>query len=365
MSLASTLDRHDVALKLPRLAERFDLLDDAPIGRPSGFGAVWRAFDRKLHLEVAIKISDQELASEVRACRAVDGPTVRVYEYFEHDGWYAYAMELLTAPWTTIDGLGDHYRRGRTRALQRYLDGFQIADAILAALDALHGQPYSRNGRRVHADIQPRNVFVCWKPGNDPLQPWRLPAQRGLVKIIDLGLTVLKGEEHRGWHPAYADPRRNLAHHGHDMYSLAIMFLELVCGARPDHHAMGHSARIAEHIAAHPSGSMALDRMAINFANQAARAAANPALTARSLRELLQQLVFSHPPLHFAALRDIDECAGASLQREELVEVIFPIYALHYGWRYRTEARTAFLRDEVLALTDAGLLVRSGQHYAL
>lgn len=365
MSLASTLDRTDIDRALPRLTERFELLGNAPIGEPSGFGAVWRAFDRLLQQEVAIKISDQDLTPEVRACRAVDGPTVRVYDYFQDNGWYAYSMELLAPPWKTIDALLDDYRRKRTRPLQRYLDGFQVADAVLAALDAFHGQPYSHGSRRVHADIQPRNVFVHWKPNNDPLKPLRLSPGRELVKIIDLGLTVFKGESHVGWHPNYADPRRDVAHHGHDLYALAIVFLELVCGVRPSHHTMGHSTRIAEHVEAHSSGSTAINSMAVEFANQAARASANPALTARKLRDLLCQQLFALAPLHLAAMRDIDEFGVGLVRRTELADVIFPIYALHYGWNYRTEARVAFLQDEVRALADRRLLICVGHRYGL
>jgi serine/threonine protein kinase len=361
MSLAATLCVADIARILPCLTERYDFLGTGPIGRPSGFGAVWRAYDRLLCEIVAIKISDMDLRSEVRFCRSIDGHTVRVYDYFQQNGWYAYAMELLTEPWTTIDELISAHD-GRDM-LQRYFDGCQVIDAVLAALNQVHGLPYSREQRHVHADIQPRNLFVRWKPKSCARTVFRLRGGRELIKIIDLGLTVRKGDEHVGYHPAYSSPNREVAHHGDDLYSLAVVFLELVTGVRPSHFTMGHSARIRDHVIAHRSGSVAIDSIAIEFANCAARAAANPALTATSLREQLDLDLFQQPQLVLLALRELDRYRPGPLKKSEMAEMLFPMYAEYHGWKNTTNNRLLGIQEDIAEMAETGLLVRDGYRY--
>jgi len=361
MSSAFFLGVADIANLLPCLTDRFEFLDAGPIGRPSGFGAVWRARDRLLGQTVAIKISDSDLKGEVQYCRMIDGHTVRVYDYFEQNDWYAYAMELLAEPWTTIDTLiAGHDGRDM---LQRYLDGFEILDATLAALAQIHGAPYSRERRHVHADIQPRNLFVWWQPGTSPREVFRLRDGRKLVKVIDLGLTVDRGERHEGLHALYALPWRDVAHHGHDLYSAAIVFLELITGARPCHHTMGHSARIMGHVEAHSSGSVAIDFMAAEIANRAARAGANAALTAGRLREELACSVFDLPPLHLLVLRELARYQPGPLKKSEMAEFLFPMYAEYHGWKNATVNRTAAIQEDVLDMADACLLFRDGHRY--
>lgn len=361
MSLASTLDIADIARLLPSLTDRFEFPDSRPMGRPSGFGAVWRAHDRLLDQAVAIKISDSDLSSEVRYCRKIDGHTVRVYDYFERSGWYAYAMELLAEPWTTIDALIG--RHDGCDMLQRYLDGFEVIDAVLAALGHIHGVPYSRERRHVHADIQPRNVFVWWQPKGNPRDVFRLRAGRDLVKVIDLGLTVHKGEWHEGRHPHYANPGRDVAHHGHDLYSAAVMFLELVTGVLPSHHTMGHSSRIMDHVIAHSSGSIAIDCIAVEFANEAARAGVSGGPTAARLRQLLASWLFDLPHMHLLALRELVRQQPGPMKKSEMAALLFPVYAKHLGWKNATGSRMEAIQEEVLEMADAGLLVRDGYHY--
>jgi serine/threonine protein kinase len=363
MSRIANLSAADIARYLPQLVERFELLDAGPVAPPGGFGAVWRARDRLLQQNVAIKISDTDLSSEVMFCRSIDGHTVRVYDYVQQNGWDAYAMELLAAPWQTISTLISEHN-GRNM-LQRYFDAIEVIDGVLAALEHIHGVPYSRGGRHVHADIQPRNVFVWWTPKTNRREVFRLPHGRDLIKIIDLGLTVSKGDPHAGYHPNYSYPLRDVAHQGHDLYSVAIVFLELVTGALPSHHVMGHRARIASHVAANSSGSSAIDLIAVEFATRAARAASNTALTATKLREHLSDAVFDVPHLRLLVLREIHRQQTGPLKKTEMAEFLFPLYADNLGWTNRTDGRLEWIQGDVLDMAQEGLLVRDGHHYHL
>lgn len=363
MSRVANLSVADIARYLPQLIQRFELLDTGPVAPPGGFGAVWRARDRWLQQIVAIKISDSDLRSEVQFCRSIDGHTVRVYDYMQQNGWYAYAMEFLAAPWRTISALISEHN-GRNM-LQRYFDGFEVIDGVLEALEHIHGAPYSREGRHVHADIQPRNVFVWWTPKTNRHDVFRLPFGRDLIKIIDLGLTVNHGDPHAGYHPNYSYPQRDIAVHGHDLYSVAVVFLELITGVLPSHHAMGHRTRIASHVAAHSSGSAAVDRMAVEFATRAARAATNAALTATREREELSEALFDLPPLRLLVLREIDRCQPGPLKKADMAEFLFPLYAGYYGWTNRTDGRLLSIQRDLLDMAQADLLVRDGHHYYL
>ena len=143
-----------------------------------GVGAVYRAFDRNLNREVAIKrvlseggfdANDSEdeatkaLLKEATALCSVQHPhIVTVYDAgVDEDGPYV-VMELLSG--RTLDEMVE---RGTMTWVDFRETAIQCLEALIAAQEL----------NLVHRDIKPSNVMVTW-----------LPSGKFQVKLVDFGL---------------------------------------------------------------------------------------------------------------------------------------------------------------------------------
>jgi eukaryotic-like serine/threonine-protein kinase len=141
---------------------------DAELGR-GGMGVVYRAWDTRLHRNVALKflpesvISDSDalerLQREARAASALNHPNIcTVYDLGQDGDLLFIAMELLEGR-----TLQEHIEAGKIK-ISNVLDwSIQIADA----LEVAHARGI------VHRDLKPSNIVVT---------------DRGLIKILDFGL---------------------------------------------------------------------------------------------------------------------------------------------------------------------------------
>src|SRR5215831_8935627 len=137
-----------------------------------GMGEVYRARDRKLDREVAIKVLPTFLSSdpdrlrrfeqEARAAAALNHPNIlAVYQLGTYEEAPYIVSELLKG-----ETLRDQVRRGPLE-LPKLLDySVQIADGLAAA----HGKGI------MHCDLKPENLFVT---------------NEGRIKILDFGLAKL------------------------------------------------------------------------------------------------------------------------------------------------------------------------------
>jgi tRNA A-37 threonylcarbamoyl transferase component Bud32/dienelactone hydrolase len=152
-----------------RTISHYQVLEE--LGR-GGMGVVYRARDRKLDREVALKVLPPELVSveerrqrffqEARAAAALKHPAVAVvYEVDEADGEHFIAMELVEGR-TLRDVLAEGPLPPE-RALE-------IARGILEALSAAHEKHI------VHRDLKPQNIMI---------------QDGGAVKVLDFGLAKL------------------------------------------------------------------------------------------------------------------------------------------------------------------------------
>jgi serine/threonine protein kinase len=197
------------------------------LGR-GGMGVTYKAIDTHLRCPVALKIISTQLLGnesarsrflrEARAAASVRHSNVAsVFHLGESGGNYFYAMEFVDGE--TLEAL--LHRRG---PLETEL-ALEIVTQVAAGLTAIHKQ------HLVHRDIKPSNIMVAWEEG-------RLEN----VKIIDLGLAKGITEDRLSiagsfiGTPTYASPEQ-FAGLGtdirSDLYSLGVMFWEMLSGKRP------------------------------------------------------------------------------------------------------------------------------------
>jgi len=210
------------------LAPRFPELEiQGLIGR-GGMGAVYRARQKGLDRPVALKILPGEaardpawperFAREARALARLSHPgIVAVYDSGERQGLYFFAMEF-------VDGTSLRQMIQARSATPR--EALSIVTQVCDALQYAHEEGV------VHRDIKPENILVD---------------KRGRVKIADFGLAKLVCGERGGLTltrsgetmgtPHYMAPEQwekpHEVDHRADIYSLGVVFYELLTGELP------------------------------------------------------------------------------------------------------------------------------------
>ena len=201
------------------LAGRYELLGMLGIG---GMGCVYRARDRELDEQVALKMLRPELVAnpvmlgrfrqEVKLARRVTHTNVaRTFDIGEHEGQKFLTMELVEG-----ESLGALLGRERRLSIARVVE---VVEATCAGLSAAHAAGV------VHRDLKPDNVLI---------------AKYGRIVITDFGIARAFDVDAKMTHggpvgtPAYMAPEQVEGKQDidarADIYALGAMAFELLTG---------------------------------------------------------------------------------------------------------------------------------------
>ncbi|MFF4731864.1 protein kinase [Streptomyces mirabilis] len=207
------------------IAGRYSLL--SPLGA-GGMGTVWRAYDKVLHREVAIK--------EVRAPAGLAAPDIeRMYTRLEREAWAAARVahpNVVTVydvamdegrPWIVMElvrgqSLADLLKAEGRLSPQR---AASIGLEVLAALHAAHGTGV------LHRDVKPANVLM---------------AKDGRVVLTDFGIAMIEGDSALTMtgevvgSPEFLSPERALGQRSgpaSDLWSLGVLLYAAVEARSP------------------------------------------------------------------------------------------------------------------------------------
>jgi predicted Ser/Thr protein kinase len=210
------------------LAPRFPQLEILDLLGQGGMGAVYKARQPGLDRLVAVKILPPEISQdstfierftrEARALAKLSHPNiVAVYDFGQADGFCYFVMEY-------VDGV--NLRHAIRAGDLKSAEALKIVPQICDALQFAHDEGI------VHRDIKPENILMD---------------KKGLVKIADFGLAKLLGQEAgdisltgtnqamgtvRYMAPEQMEGARDIDHRA-DIYSLGVVFYELLTGELP------------------------------------------------------------------------------------------------------------------------------------
>lgn len=216
-------------------AGRYELSEEIGSG---GSSRVWRAHDRQLGRDVAVKVlSDakdearaREFVGEARAMASVrDDRVARIYDCGRDAATGSlFVVEELANGWPLDEVMN---RAGGVMSPERAAG---VASQVAAALSAIHARGITHN------DVKPRNVIIC---------------RDGRVKLVDFGIAGPDGVS-PGSRPgltagsvAYMSPEAaqgKPTDERSDVYSLGCMLYEMLSGRAPFDDGSAHDVMRAQ-----------------------------------------------------------------------------------------------------------------------
>lgn len=213
---------------LSRIEELFPALQVLELLGAGGMGAVYKAKQEGLDRIVALKILPEEFdhdakfslrfTREARTLAKLNHPNiVSVYEFGNVHGMFFFLMEFVDGP-----TLRNVVQAGELAPQQSLAIIPQLCDAL----------QYAHDNGVIHRDIKPENILLT---------------REGVVKIVDFGLSRILGTANQtsdltGTHQVMGTPRymapeqfEGVQHVDHraDIYSLGVVFYELLTGELP------------------------------------------------------------------------------------------------------------------------------------
>jgi serine/threonine protein kinase/tetratricopeptide (TPR) repeat protein len=168
---------------IPESGQRFGPYEILGRLGSGGMGLVFRAWDERLHREVAVKLLHESykmpgmrerFLQEARAASALNHPNIcTVFDIGAQDGTPYLVMELLEG-----ETVRSRIERGALAPEEIVRYALEIADALAAA----------NTKGIVHRDIKPANIFLV-----------KMPNGKSQAKVLDFGLAKIGLEERGGW----------------------------------------------------------------------------------------------------------------------------------------------------------------------
>ena len=201
------------------LGERYEVIELIGTG---GMANVYKAVDRKLNREIAIKVLKDEYSSnknfvskfkaEAQAAAGLMHPNiVNVYDVGDENGLYYFVMEL-------VDGI----------TLKNYIEKkirLSVKEAVSIAIQVSMGIEAAHNKGIIHRDIKPQNIII---------------SRDGKVKVADFGIARAATSDTITTHAMgsvhYTSPeqaRGGYSDAKSDIYSIGISLFEMVTGRVP------------------------------------------------------------------------------------------------------------------------------------
>jgi len=202
-------------------AGRYQIIEELGHG---GMGKVYRALDKKLNEEVALKLIKPEIASdkdtltlfqnELKTARKISHPHVgRMYELMEDQGLHFITMEYIAGQ--------------DLRGLIKQTGQLTIGKAVAIAKDVCEGLAEAHGLGVVHRDLKPGNILID-KDGNARIMDFGIA--RSLSGKGITGAGVMMGT------PEYMSPEQvegKDVDQRSDIYSLGVILYEMLTGKVP------------------------------------------------------------------------------------------------------------------------------------
>jgi tetratricopeptide (TPR) repeat protein/predicted Ser/Thr protein kinase/TolB-like protein len=270
-----------------------------------GMGAVYKARDREVDREVALKVIRPELAGHpdvlrrfkqelILARQVTHKNVVRIFDLGEAEGAKFISMEY-------IDG-----RDLRSLLAERGKfepgEAVGIIEQVCHALDAAHAEGV------IHRDLKPQNIMVD-KHGRVAVMDFGIARSRELSGLTQTGALVGT--------PEYMSPEQTKGEEidsRSDLFSLGIIFYELLTGKSP-YVATTSAASLLKRIQERAIPPAKLDPAIPKFVNDIVVRCLeiDPERRYGSAREIMQDLEARHPPrrgvtaLHLPRFRMVEE----------------------------------------------------------
>jgi len=222
VSHTETLESHKEELTTgSTFAERYKIIEELGKG---GMGRVYRAVDKKLKEEVALKLIKPEIASdkksidrfsnELKFARKIAHKNVgRMYELLEEKGSHFITMEYV--PGQDLKGL------------IRQTGQLAIGTAISIAKQVCEGLAEAHRLGVVHRDLKPSNLMID-REGNARIMDFGIARSLRTKGITGAGVMIGT--------PEYMSPEQvegKEADQRSDIYSLGVLLYEMVTGRVP------------------------------------------------------------------------------------------------------------------------------------
>ena len=202
-------------------AQRYQIIEELGAG---GMGRVYRALDRKLDEEIAIKVIRPDVASDRSALERFASELKLARQIVHRNVARMFDLsESGRIPFITME-----YVRGENlKRLIRKVGRLAPAQALPIAAEICRGLAEAHRLGIVHRDLKPQNVMID---------------EEGQARILDFGLARLAGGRvteprmSRSGTPAYISPEQitGQAVDGRsDLYSLGVVLYEMLTGQTP------------------------------------------------------------------------------------------------------------------------------------